>query len=61
MLDRTDAGRLIRGSGRQWFANRKSMGAILKDAMTNEAQTMLLLKHSLLSRSRIRAAVYGTE
>jgi hypothetical protein len=33
----------------------KVHGCDLEDAMTNEAQTMLLLKDGLLSRGRIRA------
>src|SRR5206468_10082777 len=37
MLDKTDATRLLTKIRRQWFAKRKSIGAILKDVMTKEA------------------------
>ena len=41
MLDKTDATRLLTKIRRQWFAKRKSIGAILKEVMTNEASTLL--------------------
>lgn len=41
MLDKTDATRLLTRIRRQWFAKRKSIGAILKEVMTNEASTLL--------------------
>ncbi|SDI25529.1 type IV secretion system protein VirB4 [Bradyrhizobium sp. Rc2d] len=41
MLDKTDAARLLTKIRRQWFAKRKSIGAILKEVMTNEASTLL--------------------
>ncbi|QDF37478.1 conjugal transfer protein TrbE [Bradyrhizobium symbiodeficiens] len=41
MLDKTDAARLVTRIRRQWFAKRKSIGAILKEVMTNEASTLL--------------------
>ncbi|MCA1365356.1 conjugal transfer protein TrbE [Bradyrhizobium sp. IC3069] len=41
MLDKTDATKLITKIRRQWFAKRKSIGAILKEVMTNEASTLL--------------------
>jgi type IV secretion system protein VirB4 len=40
-LDKTDAARLLARIRRQWFAKRKSIGAILKEVMTNEASTLL--------------------
>lgn len=40
-LDKTDAGRLIGRVRRQWFAKRKSIAAILKEIMTNEASALL--------------------
>jgi type IV secretion system protein VirB4 len=40
-LDKTDAGRLIGRVRRQWFAKRKSIAAILKEIMTNEASVLL--------------------
>ncbi len=41
MLDRTDAVRLVTKIRRQWFAKRKSVAAILKEVMTNEASALL--------------------
>jgi type IV secretion/conjugal transfer VirB4 family ATPase len=41
MLDKTDATRLLTKIRRQWFAKRKSIGAILKEVMTNEASSLL--------------------
>lgn len=41
MLDKTDATKLLTKIRRQWFAKRKSIGAILKEVMTNEAATLL--------------------
>ncbi|MDA9521489.1 conjugal transfer protein TrbE [Bradyrhizobium sp. CCBAU 11434] len=41
MLDKTDATRLLTRIRRQWFAKRKSIGAILKEVMTSEASTLL--------------------
>ncbi len=40
-LDKTDAARLFTRIRRQWFAKRKSVAAILKEVMTNEASTLL--------------------
>ena len=41
MLDKTDAARLLTKIRRQWFAKRKSIAAILKEVMTNEASVLL--------------------
>ncbi|OWQ88663.1 conjugal transfer protein TrbE [Sphingopyxis witflariensis] len=41
MLDKTDATRLLTRIRRQWFAKRKSIAAILKEVMTNEASVLL--------------------
>ncbi|EIG61303.1 conjugal transfer protein TrbE [Bradyrhizobium sp. WSM1253] len=41
MLDKTDALKLLIRIRRQWFAKRKSIAAILKEVMTNEASTLL--------------------
>jgi len=41
MLDKTNATRLLTKIRRQWFAKRKSVAAILKEVMTNEASTLL--------------------
>jgi type IV secretion system protein VirB4 len=41
MLDKGDASRLLTKIRRQWFAKRKSIAAILKEVMTNEASTLL--------------------
>lgn len=40
-LDKTDAMRLLTRIRRQWFAKRKSVVAILKEVMTNEASTLV--------------------
>ncbi|MGN6373949.1 MAG: conjugal transfer protein TrbE [Sphingomonas sp.] len=40
MLDKTDATRLLAKIRRQWFAKRKSVAAILKEVMTNEASVL---------------------
>ncbi|MFG1345537.1 conjugal transfer protein TrbE [Xanthobacter autotrophicus DSM 431] len=41
LLDKTDATRLVTKIRRQWFAKRKSVGAILKEVMTNEQSVLL--------------------
>ena len=41
MLDKTDAMKLLTKIRRQWFAKRKSIAAILKEVMTNEASALL--------------------
>lgn len=41
MLDKTDAIKLLTKIRRQWFAKRKSLAAILKEVMTNEASVLL--------------------
>ncbi len=41
MLDKSDATKLLTKIRRQWFAKRKSIAAILKEIMTNEATTLL--------------------
>jgi len=41
MLDKTDATRLLTKIRRQWFAKRKSVAAILKGVMANEASSLL--------------------
>ncbi len=41
MLDKTDATRLLGRIRRQWFAKRKSVAAILKEVMTNEASVLV--------------------
>jgi type IV secretion system protein TrbE len=41
MLDKLEATRLLTKIRRQWFAKRKSVAAILKEVMTNEASTLL--------------------
>ncbi|MBK8629500.1 MAG: conjugal transfer protein TrbE [Sphingomonadales bacterium] len=41
MLDKTDATKLLAKIRRQWFAKRKSVAAILKEVMTNEASILL--------------------
>ena len=41
MLDKIDAVRLLSRIRRQWFAKRKSIGAILKEVMTNEASALV--------------------
>src|SRR5271166_1725815 len=40
-LDKTDATRVLTKIRRQWFAKRKSIAAILKEVMTNEASALL--------------------
>jgi type IV secretion system protein VirB4 len=40
-LDKTDATRVLTRIRRQWFAKRKSVGAILKEVMTNESSALL--------------------
>ncbi|MCW6530732.1 conjugal transfer protein TrbE [Sphingomonas sp. MMSM20] len=40
MLDKTDATKLLSKIRRQWFAKRKSVAAILKEVMTNEASVL---------------------
>lgn len=41
LLDKTEAVRLLTKIRRQWFAKRKSIAAILKEVMTNEASTLV--------------------
>lgn len=41
MLDKTDATKLLGRIRRQWFAKRKSVAAILKEVMTNEASVLV--------------------
>ncbi|MGL3822770.1 conjugal transfer protein TrbE [Sphingopyxis sp. R3-92] len=41
MLDKNDATRLLTKIRRQWFAKRKSVAAILKEVMTNEASVLV--------------------
>lgn len=41
LLDKVDATRLITRIRRQWFAKRKSIAAILKEVMTNEASVLV--------------------
>ncbi|MGJ4932398.1 conjugal transfer protein TrbE [Bradyrhizobium sp. HKCCYLS2038] len=41
MLDKRDAVKLITRIRRQWFAKRKSLAAILKEVMTNEAASLV--------------------
>ena len=41
MLDKADATRLLTKIRRQWFAKRKSIAAILKEVMTNEASALV--------------------
>ena len=40
-IDKTDAVRLLTKIRRQWFAKRKSIAAILKEVMTNEASVLV--------------------
>lgn len=40
-LDKTDAARLLGRIRRQWFAKRKSIAALLKEVMTNEASALM--------------------
>ncbi|WP_166143229.1 conjugal transfer protein TrbE [Methylosinus sp. RM1] len=41
LLDKTEAVRLLTRIRRQWFAKRKSVAAIIKEVMTNEASTLV--------------------
>lgn len=41
MLDKSDATKLLSRIRRQWFAKRKSVAAILKEVMTNEASVLI--------------------
>ena len=41
LLDKTDAIRLLTKIRRQWFAKRKSIAAIVKEVMTNEASVLV--------------------
>ena len=41
LLDKTDATRLLTKIRRRWFAKRKSVAAILKEVMTNEASALV--------------------
>ena len=41
MIDKTDATKLLTKIRRQWFAKRKSIAAILKEVMTNEASVLM--------------------
>ncbi|WP_173513688.1 conjugal transfer protein TrbE [Sinorhizobium psoraleae] len=41
MLDKTDAATLLTKIRRQWFAKRKSIAAILKEVITNEASALV--------------------
>ena len=41
LLDKTDATKLLTKIRRQWFAKRKSIVAILKEVMTNEASVLV--------------------
>ncbi|MER8729932.1 conjugal transfer protein TrbE [Mesorhizobium sp. M1227] len=41
MLDKIDATKLVTKIRRQWFAKRKSIAAILKEVMTNEASVLV--------------------
>lgn len=41
LLDKTDATKLLTNIRRQWFAKRKSIAAILKEVMTNEASVLV--------------------
>ncbi|MDB5430767.1 MAG: trbE [Caulobacter sp.] len=40
-LDKTDAAKLVGRIRRQWFSKRKSIAAILKEVLTNEASALL--------------------
>jgi type IV secretion system protein TrbE len=40
-LDKADATKILTRIRRQWFAKRKSVAAILKEVMTNEASTLI--------------------
>lgn len=41
LLDKTDATKVLTKIRRQWFAKRKSIAAILKEVMTNEASVLV--------------------
>ena len=41
LMDKTDATKLLTRIRRQWFAKRKSIAAILKEVMTNEASILV--------------------
>ncbi len=41
LMDKTEAARLLTRIRRQWFAKRKSIAAILKEVMTNEASALV--------------------
>jgi type IV secretion system protein TrbE len=41
LLDKTDATRLLSKIRRQWFSKRKSIAAILKEVLTNEASVLV--------------------
>jgi type IV secretion system protein VirB4 len=41
LLDKSDATKVLSKIRRQWFAKRKSVAAILKEVMTNEASTLM--------------------
>nr|WP_321982687.1 conjugal transfer protein TrbE [uncultured Cohaesibacter sp.] len=41
LLDKTEATRLVTRIRRQWFAKRKSIGAILREVMTNEQSALV--------------------
>ncbi len=41
MLDKTDAAKMLGRIRRQWFAKRKSVAAILKEVLTNEASVLV--------------------
>jgi type IV secretion system protein VirB4 len=41
LLDKTDATKLVTKIRRQWFSKRKSIAAILKEVMTNEASVLV--------------------
>ena len=41
LLDKTDATKLLTKIRRQWFSKRKSIAAILKEVMTNEASVLV--------------------
>src|SRR3546814_1012619 len=41
MLDKVDATKLLARIRRQWFAKRKSVAAILKEVLTNEASALV--------------------
>ena len=41
LIDKTEAVKLVSKIRRQWFAKRKSVAAILKEVMTNEASTLV--------------------